>query len=195
MAACLEGSDCGLLAQFPVTHIDWRWETLGPALARAASLLPILRQAYDLENMTVTHSSNASNMKILTDVATTLEHTKFGTYSAMFSCHAAVVENYAQELEAYDCHAHIWHQKESFQKRTAEFQAQTGHTTCVFKGRRGHWLVQKGLKALLDKAPSATSMEFVELGDPMGSTANPISTRREPYGIEPRDTGTLKKVA
>ena len=45
-------------------------------------------------------------------------------------------------------------------KRTAEFQAQTGHTTCVFKGRRGPWFVQKGLKALLDKVPSATSMEF-----------------------------------
>ena len=29
----------------------------------------------------------------------------------------------------------------------------------------------------------------------MRSTANPISTRREPYGIEPRDAGTLKKVA
>ena len=110
--------------------------------------------------MTVTDSSNASNMKILSDVATTLEHTEFDTYSAMFSCHAAVVENYAQELEVCDCHAHIWHQNKSFQKRTAEFQAQTGHTTCVRKGRRGPWFVQKGLKALLDKVPSATSMEF-----------------------------------
>ena len=160
MAVCLKGSDCGLLAPFPVTPIDWRWETLGPALARAASLLPTLRQVYDLEKMTVTYSSNASTMNILTDVATTLEHTEFDTYNAMFSCHAAVVENCAQELEVCDCHAHIWHQKKSFQKRTAEFQAQTGHTTCVFKGRRGPWFVQRGLKALLDKIPSATSMEF-----------------------------------
>ncbi len=29
----------------------------------------------------------------------------------------------------------------------------TGHTTCVFKGRRGPWFVQKGLKTLLDKIP------------------------------------------
>ncbi len=99
-------------------------------------------------------------MNILTDVATALENTEFDTYSAMFSCHAVAVENYAQELEVCDCHAHIWQQKKSFQTRTAEFQAQTGHTTCVFKGRRGPWFVQKGLKALLDKFPSATSMEF-----------------------------------
>ena len=50
MAVCLKDSDCGLFAHFPVTHIDWRWETLGPALARVASLLQTLRQAYDLEN-------------------------------------------------------------------------------------------------------------------------------------------------
>ena len=84
MAVCLRDSDCGLFAHFPVTHIDWRWETLGPALARVASLLPTLRQAYDLDKMTVTDSSNASNMKILTDVATVLEHTEFDTYSAVF---------------------------------------------------------------------------------------------------------------
>ena len=153
MAVCLKGSDCGVFAHFPVTHIDWRWETLGPALARVASLLPTLRQVYDLEKMTVTDSSSASSMNILTDVATTLEHTEFDTYNAMCSCHAAVVENCAQELEVCDCHAHIWHQKKSFRKRTAEFQTQTGHTTCVFKGCRGPWFVQKGLKALLDKNP------------------------------------------
>ena len=172
-AKCLVGKACfGKFSHFARTHIDWRWETLGPALLKVLELLPFMAMHFDLDAMlqSETGKSTSSELRALADVL--LEFDRVMLTAASFLATAKVVEHYTSMLEGCHCHWRIWMQKRSFRARAREVANDTGFAHCVWKGRRAAWWIAEGLDQFLDSIRVATSDEFEKL------LANATTTRR-----------------
>ena len=157
------GSD--LFLRFPKMHIDWRWETLGPALLSLLKVLPNLYAHFDLGLMSSSDDKKVKSVvsKTLREAKDALENPYLMILCVIFVLHAAVVGKYAQELEICCCHATIWRQKKSFKRRVQELYAATNYDTCVWKGRRVAWWVAQGMRAFFNELRHATSPQFEQL--------------------------------
>ena len=122
---CLAGSEMAhRFNRFPVTHIDWRWETLQPAIDRTVPLLPILAEFWDGANMRSSESGGSDSVILRGLESVLLDVSLFLLYAELFRAVATVIQKYAGELEICDCHQHIWRQRAIFAKRKMQARDQ-----------------------------------------------------------------------
>jgi hypothetical protein len=160
-SSCLKGKACyAQFTHFVRIHIDWRWETLGPALEAVSKLMPHLAQYFNLEAMlkSETCQSSSGELRSVADVVAQCEMVML--VGEMFKCVSRVVERCASKLESCLCHEHIWKNKRGHAEREKEVSQTTGFNHCVWKGRLASWWVAEGLAAFLLELSTATSDAF-----------------------------------
>ena len=145
------------LDHFTKTHVDWRWEFLGPALERIGYIIIPLAEHFALEGMLASEQGKGE-CKLLRDLHAVLSDiSMFRIHMEMFAVIASIVEFYSSKLEGCLCHGGIWRQKRKFSARVKEVQRDTGYAHCVWKGRMGAWWAAVGLKEMLSKIATASS--------------------------------------
>lgn len=148
---------------FPRTHVDWRWEFLGPALTNVLRLLPYMVLHFDLQRMLAAETGQGESI-FITEVARVLAiATIFTCRCRMFLVVAVVLEHYASKLEGCLCHSEIWQQLRSYRARAEQVFDSTGHLNCVWKGRNAPWLIAGGIEEILNAVGNAHSNEFDQL--------------------------------
>ena len=163
-ARCLAGKDdCSKFTAFTKTHIDWRWEFLGPALQRVSALMPFVADYFSLETMLSSEQGKSSCGEIRNHHAMVVDCDVFLVYAEIFTVIAAVIEKYASKLEGCLCHDDIWSQKRKFAQRLNEVSRKTGFQHCVPKGRMAAWWIAEGLEACLQELRGATSSKLDRL--------------------------------
>ena len=131
-AVCLVGQRCcKQFDHFPRTHVDWRWEFLGPALSRILPLIPFLVQFFNVDEMLRSENGKSEN-GLIRDVALVLASAPvFEARAEIFCLFAGVVERFASKLEGCMCHSDILRSGESYAARMKRIRSDTGANNCL----------------------------------------------------------------
>ena len=120
---------------------------------------------FNADKLKSSDSDSLTSLKISNMNQFVQEHAWFTCMRQVFLIYAGIVEHFSSKLEGCLCHAHIWVQKVSLDKKKSLMRAETGRETCIYKGRQGPWWCAVGRHEFLDRirhAPSHTLDPFLQ---------------------------------